>query len=350
MRAKVPSPKIPESFRTSLNLTSQTIIDFFDAVIDRRAELVETDVPVSPEILQRRVERLKKMIADSKAIIEGMSVHVMKIRRAPDDPLRQDKARREQIKRHEEKRIKCANKLLFKYQKKLKTGDLCLSLWRITLKPVYFRDKVSGSVDIEQIDENTARWVDTKVVRDKQGNEKYPLTDLVYDAESGYINLEFYKSVAPLLGRPVTELEHQQLRALLGDTDAERQKTLRHLERWENQMIAAAVLHGVLRPDRAQADRLGLGPILDAQDEAVEIDHREEDAQAVKTGGASFNGRMSVRGEGFNKFARRAVSNFNKPTGRSGEGYSNAGSGSLRDTTDDAESYDTRGKNMSFEK
>jgi hypothetical protein len=100
----------------------------------------EMDFLVPVEMLQHRIERLKKLIAASKAIIEGLSKHIMKLRRAKDDIL--DKPAQEKFKREETARTVRSNTKLFKYRAALRNGNYRERIWRYQMQAVYFRDLV----------------------------------------------------------------------------------------------------------------------------------------------------------------------------------------------------------------
>ena len=100
-----PSPKTLKfpSMRQTLMLGTEDLIALFDespaTKIGERVVFEETDFLLPTAMLEHRIERLKKIIACSKATIEGLSVQIMKIRRGKDEVL--DKPTREKYKREE---------------------------------------------------------------------------------------------------------------------------------------------------------------------------------------------------------------------------------------------------------
>ena len=154
--------KLPDTYRTILNLDPQDIIDFFNAVIDHRDEFVQVDFVVPSSMLEHRIARLKRVIAASRAVIEGMAVNIIKIRRGKDDPLLDDKTIREsKYRRDENARIARCNAKLFQYREALRTGkNLHQKIWRTVTKPVYFHDEVDDSVTFRIVTD--VRWFETE--------------------------------------------------------------------------------------------------------------------------------------------------------------------------------------------
>ena len=97
--------------RQTLMLEAEDLIALFDSTdatkIGVREVFAEMDFLVPRGFLEHRIERLKKVIATSKAIIEGLSARVMKLRRGKDEVL--DKATCEKFKREENGRIARSN-------------------------------------------------------------------------------------------------------------------------------------------------------------------------------------------------------------------------------------------------
>ena len=327
--------KLPSSYRSLLNLDPDDLVNFFNAQVGERREFTEVDFVVPRPMLEHRIARLKRVIACSKEIIEGMSARVIKIRRGKDDPLLDDKAAREKYKREENSRIARSNVKLFLYRKTLNTGkDLHQKIWGEVKKPTYFRDLVGDYMLFSVVTD--VRWEQTDKLF-TGGLQTHMRVQLLEYVRRGEMNLESYRAVMLLGESALIEL---------GETEAEQKEVWNNIRQWENAVIRAAVFHGIITPRRDLAELLGLGSILDEDDEPILAD-TTEDALAIKTGGACYGGRIRGEGRRFRngRFAARELSSFDKPLGsindRSAE-YQDSGFGSLRDITDDAESYDPR--------
>jgi hypothetical protein len=331
---KKAKPKLPDSYRQTLNLDPQDIIGFFDVKVGESEEFTEVDFVVPPPMLEHRIRRLQKIIARSKEIVEGLSVHKMKLHRAPDDPLRDDKATREKFKRKENARIARSNKDLFTYRAALRSGNFHQKVWRTVTKPVYFRDVVDDEMRFETV-------IDTKYIEGKPvftgGLHTHNLTELVEYFRVGFLDLEGYRTIMKLDSDALDEL---------GETDEERQRAWQILKRWENAVIRAAVFHGIIKPRRDLAELLGFGAILDEDDHVILADSTE-DKLAIKTRGACYGGRIKSEGYRYRNgnITQRSLSDFDKPLKpikNVDGGYEDAGLGSLYHLNDDTESYDPR--------
>jgi hypothetical protein len=325
-------PKIPGSYRQLLNLDPQDIINFFDVKMGEYLEFAPVDFVVPPSMLENRIRRLQKMIACSKQIIEGMASRIIKIRRGKDDPLLDDKATRETYKREENARIARCNARIFRYRTALHSGkDYNEKIWRTISKPLYFRDLVDDHMAFETATD--VRWEDTETT-----TGGYTRVELVEYFHRGFVDLEAYRAVMSLGEAALVEL---------GETEAKQKETWQNITHWENAVIRASVYHKLITPRHNLADLLGLGAILDEDDDYVEAD-TTEDALATKTGGACYGGR--IKGEGFRytsgKPVPRALSSFDKPLRdfNSNGDHANQDTGfqSLKNVSDDAESYDPR--------
>jgi hypothetical protein len=328
-------PKIPESYRQLLNLDPQDIINFFDVKVGEYAEFAQMDFIVPPSMLEHRIRRLQKVIACSKQIVEGLASRIIKIRRGKDDPLLNNKATREKYKREENARIARCNEKLFRYRTALHSGkDYNEKIWRTVSKPLYFHDMVDDHIVFETITD--IRWENTDTIF--TGGYAHTRVELIEYFRKGFVCLEAYRAVMSLGEAALAEL---------GDTEAKQKETWQNIKHWENAVIRAAVYHKLITPRRDLADLLGLSAVLDEDDVYIEHDSTE-DALATKTGGACYGGR--IKGEGFRytsgKPVARALSSFDKPLRdfNSNRDHANQDTGfqSLKNVSDDAESYDPR--------
>jgi len=327
--------KIIDNYRQLLNKEPEDLIAIFGAKVGEITVFEQINTAVSPTVLQRRIERLQKLIAASKSIIDGMASRIIKIRRGTDDPLLNDKAAREKYKREENGRIARCNAKLFRYRAALRSGNYAESVYRHITKPVLFSDVVDDHMTFRTITD--VRWEDTDEIR-TGGLHTHNRTELMAYFRDGHMDLDAYRAVMTLGDPALVEL---------GETESEQKDTWDNIRRWENAVLRAAVYHGVIpAPAREIAELMGVGAVLDEHDDPIDAD-TTEDALAIKTGGACYGGR--VKSEGFRyrngKIVQRALSSFDKPTRgeRTGPGgHDDPGFQSLGDTSDDAESYDPR--------
>lgn len=344
-----PSPLTPvsnkfASMRKTLMLEAEDLIALFNdspaTKIGERVVFAGTDFLVPPDMLQHRIERLKKLIAASKAMIEGLSVRVMKLRRGKDNVL--DKTTREKFKTEENARMARCNAKLYRYRIALGNGDYTEKVWRYQIQPVYFRDVVDDCMTFTDYGATYYAQGEFKMPADGAG---YYTTNLVRDIIATRIfDVSRYEV---MMG-----LDHSALH-LMGVSDAEQKRTWANVQRWENCVIKAAVFHGVLRPRKDLMELLALTPFvkqaLSADDDPIEADETEN-ALALKTGGACYDASIRSAGYRYNlktgAFRHRALESFDKsvPPAQWEEGGSQGvdrGS-DLYNIRDDAESYDPR--------
>jgi hypothetical protein len=341
----IPSrPKAPlvwnkfPSMRQTLILNAEDLIDLFEATpetkVGEREVFAETDFPVPAQLLQHRIERLKKLVAASKSIIDGLLVRVMKVRRDDDNIL--DKATREKFKREENARTDRCNEKLFRYRAALRSGNYREQIWRHQIQSVYFRDLVDDAMTFQDFSE--AYYVDGEEKR-FGGLVTHRTTDMVRDVtESRIFDVSCYEIVM--------QLDDAALR-MLGESEDDQKRSWAYWQRWENAVIKAAVQYGVLRPRSDLLELLALTPYAQAAiaaSDVVETDEREN-ALALKTGGACYGGGIKGGGYRFRdgNFRRRSLESFDKrgprKDGALGGGLEDVGMTSLRDIHDDAESY-----------
>jgi hypothetical protein len=350
------APPSPSEFvmRQSLGLSPEDLIALFDETpatkVGEREVFAEMDFIVPPEMLQHRIDRLKSLIAASKAIIEGLSKHIMKLRRAKDDIL--DKPTREKLKREESGRIARCNAELYLYRTALRNGKYREKIWRYQAQPVYFRDLVDDVMTFE--DFGAAYYAN-----DKFKKYKDVLVDGVVTTVGGYWTTNLVRDVKTRVFdvsryEVMMQLDQDTLR-LAGDTENEQQLTWSNVRRWENAVIKAAVFHGVLHPRADLVELLSLMPFVQAAlsaSETLEADDTEN-ALALKTGGACFGGRIKSGGYRYrttegagSSYRRRALESFDKgkPPASWDEGtkQSSDTGPNLHNIHDDAESYDPR--------
>jgi hypothetical protein len=341
-RPKTPlvSNKFP-SMRQTLMLEAEDLIALFDespaTKVGEREVFAEMDFLVPPDMLRHRIARLKKLIAASKEIIEGLSVHIMKLRRGKEDVL--DKTTREMYKREENARLARCNAKLSRYRAALRDGNCTEKAWRYRTQAAYFRDVVDDCMTFTDYGETYYAQGEFKTPAEGAG---YYTTDLVRDIIATRIfDVSRYEV---MMG-----LDNSALH-LMGVSDAEQKRTWANVQRWENCVIKAAVFHGVLRPRKDLMELLALTPFvkqaLSADDDPIEADETEN-ALALKTGGACYGGGIKGGGVRFNQnkgtFRRRSLESFDKHGPRkdgdvNGSGE-DSGFTSLRDINDDAESY-----------
>jgi hypothetical protein len=337
------SNKFP-SMRQTLMLDAEDLIALFDAndatKIGEREVFEEMDFFVPPKMLEHRIERLKKLIAASKAIIEGLSVRIMKLHRGADEVL--DKATREKFKREENARVARSNAKLFRYRAALRSGNYTEKIWRYQTQTGYFRDLVDDCMTFE--DRGEAYYEMGKPMTFE--GTTYSTTNLVCDIiESGIFDVSRYEVVM--------RLDEAALR-LLGESDDDHRRSWAYWQRWENAIIKAAVFYGVLRPRKDLLELLALSPYvqetLEALDGEIEADETEN-ALALKTGGACYGGGIHGGGYRYSRsesgtVRQRSLESFDKgPPKRDtldGDGGEDSGFTSLRDINDDAESYQPR--------
>lgn len=337
-RSKTPvSPRFP-SMRQTLMLDAEDLIALFDAnpstKIGEQEVFTEMDFLVPTQMLQHRIERLKKLIAASKAVAEGLSVRLMKLRRDEDNIL--DKATREKFKREENARIARCNAKLFRYRAALR-GNYKEKIWRYQMQPVYFRDLVDDVMTFT--DKGEAYYVDGEEKR-VSGLVTHRTTVMVHDyTESRIYDVSRYEVVM--------RLDDNTLR-LLGESEDQQKRSWEYWQRWENAVIKAAVLHGVLRPRADLVELLGLMPfvqaVLSVTESEVEADETEN-ALALKTGGACYGGGIRSGGVRYSEtgFRQRSLESFDKeaPLKDDSGGITGHDSGfaNLHYVNDDAESY-----------
>jgi hypothetical protein len=321
-RAK--STTTPFSMRQTLTLSPEDLIALFDenpaTKVGEREVFEETDFLVPAEMLQHRIDRLTKLIAASKTIVEGLSVRVMKLRRG-DDIL--DKPTREKYKREENARIARSNVKLSLYRAALRAGNYHQKVWQHQVLPVYFHDLVDDVMTFTEYGKPYCE--DNEMVSDVIATRIFDVTR--YEA--------------------MMQLDQGTLR-LAGKTEEDQQRAWSNVQRWENAVIKAAVFHGVLRPRADLIELLALTPFAKqalGADVDVEADETEN-ALALKTGGACYGGGIKSSGYRFRNggFRRRALESFDKgkpPRGeRDGDGTNDdPGFTGLNDVNDDAESY-----------
>jgi hypothetical protein len=336
------APPTPPVFamRQTLMLDAEDLIILFDETpatkVGEREVFAEMDFIVPPEMLQHRIERLKKLIAASKAIIEGLLKRVMKLRRAKDDIL--DKATQEKYKREESSRVARSNVKLFRYRAALRNPNYREKIWRYQMQPVYFRDLVDDFMTFEEF--GPSYYANDKFKTPSNG-APYWTTNLIRHVKTRPFDVSRYEVMMRL---------DQSTLGLAGETEEEQQRTWSNLQRWENAVIKAAVFHGVLHPRPDLMEMLSLMPFVQAAlsaTENVEADDTEN-ALALKTGGACFGGRIKSAGYRFREdgsYRRRPLESFDKgkppATWDSTKQSSDTGP-NLHNIHDDAESYDPR--------
>jgi hypothetical protein len=336
------APPTPPVFamRQTLMLDAEDLIVLFDespaTKIGEREVFAEMDFIVPPEMLQHRIERLKKVIAASRALWEGLSKHIMKLRRAKDDIL--DKPTQEKYKREEAARMARSNAKLARYRAALRNPNYHEKIWRFQMQPVYFRDLVDDVMTFEEL--GPCYYANDKFKTPSNGGD-YWTTNLVRDVKARIFDVSRYEVMMRL---------DQNTLSLAGATEEEQQRTWLNVQRWENAVIKAAVFHGVLHPRADLLEMLSLMPFVQAAlsaTENVEADDTEN-ALALKTGGACFGGRIKSAVYRFREdgsYRRRPLESFDK--GKPPAVWDDTRQGSdtgpnLHNIYDDAESYDPR--------
>ncbi len=332
--------------RQTLMLDAEDLIILFDespaTKVGEREVFAEMDFIVPPEMLQHRIERLKKVIAASKEIVEGLSVRVMKVRREEDNIL--DKETREKYKREENARMARSNAKLFRYRMAFRNPNYHEKIWRYQTQPVYFRDLVDDFMIFEEL--GPCYYADDKYKKFTKTGGGYWTTNLVRDVKARIFDVNRYEVMMRL---------DQSTLGLVGATEEEQQRTWLNVQRWENAVIKAAVFHGVLRPRADLMEMLSLMPFVQAAlsaTETVEADDTEN-TLALKTGGACFGGSIRTAGyryrtsesSGGSSYRRRSLESFDKgkPPAKWDEDRQSSDTGpNLHNIHDDAESYDPR--------
>jgi hypothetical protein len=342
----IPRPPVLD-LRKSLMLTPEDLIGLFDETpatkVGEREVFAEMDFLVPPEMLQRRIAKLKKVIDASKEIWKGLSQHIMKLRRAKDDIL--DKPIQEKYKREETARQARSNAKLFKYRAALRNGKYHEKIWRYQVLPVYFRDFVDDWMTFEDL--GPAHYVYDKRKYEPGIGAPYWTTNLVRNFKARLFDVSRYEMMMQL---------DQSTLQLAGETQEEQQRTWRNVMRWENAVIKAGVFHGVLHPRGDLLELLGLNPFVQAALSATESVQQDdtENALALKTGGACFGG--TIHSGGYRYFAsensdgssyrRRPLESFDKgkPPARWDDSAKQGGDtgSNLHNMHEDAESYDPR--------
>jgi hypothetical protein len=338
---KDPKPNaLVKSMRQTLMLEPEDLIALFDespaTKVGEQMVFEQADFLLPPEMLQHRVNRLKRIIARSKDIIEGLSARVMKLRREEDNIL--DKVTREKFKRDENARIKRSNKKLLRYREALRLGNYHEKIWCWQGEPIYFRDEVEDCMVFTEHGEPYYAKSDAPTY-----GVGYHLTDLVRDIVATRVfDVSRYEVMM--------QLDAGTLQ-LAGASEEEQRRTWANRQRWENCVIKAAVFHGVLRPRRDLLELLALTAFAQATfrvTEHIEAD-TTENALALKTGGACYGASIQSAGYRYHangRIRQRALESFDKskPPADWDEGAQQAkDTGSdLYYVHDDAESYDPR--------
>jgi hypothetical protein len=342
------APPTPSVFamRQALILSPEDLIVLFDesptTKIGEREVFAEMDFLVPAEMLQHRIERLKKLIAASKALWEGLSKHIMKLRRATDDIL--DKRTQEKFKREESARIARCNAKLFRYRAALRNGNYREKIWRYQVQPVYFRDLVDDVMTFEDL--GPCHYANDKFKNPPNGGS-YWTTNLVRDVKARLFDVSRYEVMMRL---------DQSTLGLAGETEEEQQRTWFNVQRWENAVIKAAVFHGVLHPRADLVELLSLMPFVQAALRAIESVEADEteNALALRTDGACYGGRIKSAGyrfrtseskSGGSSYRRRPLESFDKgkpPASWDDTKQSSDTGSNLHNIHDDAESYDSR--------
>jgi hypothetical protein len=330
------------SIRKTLMLQPEDLIALFDespaTKIGEHEVFEQVDFLVPPEMLQHRIKRLQKVIAASKAIIEGLSVRVMKLRRGKDNIL--DKATREKFKREKQALMAHCNAKLFRYRTALRSGNYREKIWCYQTKPVYFHEVVDDCMTFTEYGE-------AYYARDEDRTPYgvgYKLTNLVRDIIATRIfDVSRYEVM--------TGLDNSAL-YLMGVSEEEQKRTWANVHRWENCVIKAAVFHGVLRPRPDLVELLGLMPFVQAALAATESEieaDETENALALKTGGACYGGSIHTAGFRFRNgsYRRRSLESFDKskPPAAGDEGAAEWGrdkGSDLYNLSDHTDSYDPR--------
>lgn len=269
-------------FRETLMLDRQDIAEVFDAIVREEGRLIEAHLLIPADMLQHRIDRLMKLIAASKAIVEGLAVSVMKIRRGKEDVL--DKPTREKYKREENARIARSNMKLAKYRTALRTGNYHEKVLRYVTVPVKFRDVFDDVMRFTTWGEPLYEKTEEKSF---EGIKAHHLEDLVqYGEVSGVYDLERYKMLLTL--------GPEALWVLGENSEGQRKKSWAYWEQWEDAVIEGAIKHGVLRPRRDLLEFLGLAQYVRPGD-PIEADETEN-ALAIKTGGACYGGGIKSAG------------------------------------------------------
>jgi hypothetical protein len=325
----------PSNMRTTLMLSPDDIIALFDESpqnkIGEHEVFEQVNFTVTTEGLQHRIKRLKKLIAASKEITEGLFVRVMKVRRGKDEVL--DKTTREKFKREETARQARANVRLFQYRTALRNGGLTQKVWRVVVKSVYFRDVIDDVVIFQD-------WGEGTYVKDKERR----MGGLVTHHTEILLHHVLYTEFDLSRYQEMMRLDADAL-SVMGAAEAEQKQAWANVQRWENAVIKAAVFHGVLRPRKNLLELLALTAW--AQDalsvlEDIEAD-TTENALAIKTGGACYGGR--IRSGGYTDSGRqRSLTSFDKPSRNSRwrDFSDNCDEGGGNYNPDDAETYDPR--------
>jgi hypothetical protein len=337
------SSALVKNMRQTLMLEPEDLIALFDespaTKVGEQMVFGQADFLLPPPMLQHRINRLKKIIARSKDIIEGLSARVMKLRRGKEKVL--NKATREKFKRDENGRIVRSNAKLSRYRTALRLGNYREKIWCWQVKPIYFHEVVEDCMTFTDYGETYYERGELKLPKDGAG---YYTTNLVRDIIATRIfDVSRYEVMM--------QLDADALQ-LAGASEEEQRRTWANRQRWENAVIKAAVFHGVLRPRRDLLELLALTAFAQAASrvtEHIEADETEN-ALALKTGGACYGASIQSAGYRYNtrtgRSRRRALESFDKskPPADWDEGGQQArDTGSdLYHVQDDAESYDPR--------
>lgn len=185
------------AMRQTLMLSPEDLIALFDETpatkVGEREVFAEMDFLVPVEMLRHRIERLKTLIAASKAIIEGLLKRIMKLRRAKDDIL--DKATQEKYKREETARVVRSNAKLFKYRAALRNANYREKIWRYQMQPVYFRDLVDDVMTFEEF--GPAYYANDKFKTPSNGGD-YWTTNLVRRVKTRLFDVSRYEVMMQL--------------------------------------------------------------------------------------------------------------------------------------------------------
>jgi len=297
-------PRLIELLDTPVEMTTETEIDLTQPkqkILKSPAQIKTQFVELKSKRAQAetRIAALNTSIKESRDIIEGLSVRVMKQRRNPEDIL--DKPTREQFKREENQKIEEYEKEKRDLQKQLRDSDSDVSALQTRL---------------DKWGENPDDFTEQPVTREKE----VPL----FLFSDKFIPPDDFKGMLPS-GYEYGIPAYRQW-VYLYDVDNQTNTNSRIWQSWkqfENEIVLQAVGWGLIIPSKKL---LAAHPSLGRYLSGVPVDVEEpvqddpENALILKTGGAEIGG--SIHSGGHRNGHQRALESFDKrkPSGRgSGE-------------------------------
>jgi hypothetical protein len=285
--------KLIELIDAPVEMTTETEIDSAQP----KQKILKPQAPIKAQLAElkskrsraeTRITELTKSIRESRSIIEGLSVRVMKLRRNPEDII--DKPTREKFKREENQKLEEYEKEKRDLQKQLRDSESDVSLLQNRL---------------DNWGTNPDDFIEKAVTREKQ----VPL----FLFSDKFIPPDDFKGMLPSgygYGVPAYRQWVYQY-----DVDNQTNVKSRIWQGWkqfENEIVLQAIGWGLIRPSKPLLKaHPSLGQYLNGipvDDESEQDD--PENALILKTGGAQVGG--SIYSGGHRNMRQRPLESFDK--------------------------------------